>query len=252
MCTVSWIHEDAGYQIFCNRDEKLTRRPAAEPRELCRDGVRFLAPIDGDAGGTWIATNEYGVTVCLLNGADEVESRSTLGHRSRGLIVLRLASAESIQDVQARLWQGDLTPYEPFTLAALEPGLPATVIEWDGAEKRILPFGEPYMPLVSSSFEPAAAREKRRGELARLTCAAGVLNPVSLLMFHQSHLPERGPFSPCMHRDDAETASFSWISVTDVEASFYYSAGPPCRTLAGASYSLALRQEATAPCMACC
>jgi hypothetical protein len=251
MCTVSWIHEDAGYQIFCNRDEKRTRRPAAEPRELCRDGVRFLAPIDGDAGGTWIATNEYGVTVCLLNGVDGPESPSTVRHRSRGLIVLRLASAESIRDVQARVWKSDLTSYAPFTLVALEPGLPATVIEWDGAEKGILPFGEPYMPLVSSSFEPAAARAKRRGELAHLTGATRVLNPVSLFMFHQTHLPERGPFSPCMHRADAETVSFSWISVSDAEASFYYSGGPPCRTLAGASYSLALRQEETVPCMAC-
>jgi len=252
MCTVSWIHEDGGYQIFCNRDEKLTRRPATDPQLLCRDGVRFLAPIDADAGGTWIATNEFGVTVCLLNGALEVEPQASDARRSRGLIVLDLASAASIQEVQARVWQADLQPYEPFTLVALETGQHATVIEWSGVETRILPYGEPYMPLVSSSFDPEAVRARRRGQLAELTGSAGVLNPVSLLVFHQSHWPERGPYSPCMHRADAETVSFSWVTVTDAEASFYYSAGPPCRTLTGESYTLALRQEDSVLCLACC
>jgi hypothetical protein len=247
MCTVSWMHEDAGYQIFCNRDLHVTRRPAAEPRVLCRDGVCFLAPIDGDAGGTWIATNEFGVTVCLLDGVGESEPRSSVRHCSAGVMVLRLASAESIQDVQVRVWQSPLMDYEPFTLVVLEPGLPTMVIEWDGAVKRILPYSEPDMPLVSSSFKSAAVRDKRRSELARLAGGARVSNPVSLLMFHQSHLPERGPYSPCMHRHDAETASFSWISVTDWEASFYYSAGAPCQALTGFSYTLALRKEETAP-----
>jgi hypothetical protein len=252
MCTVSWIHEDTGYQIFCNRDEKLTRQPATDPRLLCRDGVRFLAPIDGDSGGTWIATNELGVTVCLLNGTLEGEPQPGSGRRSRGLVVLELASAESIQDVQTRVWQIDLRPYEPFTLAVLETGQHALAIEWDGNEKRILPFGEPYMPLVSSSFDTGAVRARRRSQLAQMVQGSGVLNPVSLLMFHQSHLPERGPYSPCMHRADAETVSFSWVTVTDSEASFYYSAGAPCRALTGASYSLALRQEESVACMACC
>ena len=251
MCTVSWIHQEAGYQVFCNRDEKLTRRSATEPQLLCRDGVRILAPIDGDAGGTWIVTNEFGITVCLLNGAFENASPSNVAWRSRGLLVLDLASAESIQDVQARIWQSDLLRYEPFTLAVLEAGQHTLVIEWDGVEKRILPFGEPYLPLVSSSFDPAEVQRIRRRQYEKLN-TAGILHPVSLLMFHRSHVPDGGAYSPCMHRLDAETASFSWVTVTDTEASLYYSAGPPCRSLAGASYNLALRQEDMVSCLACC
>jgi hypothetical protein len=251
MCTVSWIHEEAGYQVFCNRDEKRTRRSATEPQLLRRDGVRIMAPIDGDAGGTWIATNEFGITVCLLNGAFEKASPSNVDWRSRGLLVLDLASAESIQNVQSRIWQSDLLRYEPFTLAVLEAGQHTLVIEWDGGEKRILPFGELYMPLASSSFDPVEVQCSRRRQFEKLN-TAGTLHPVSLLMFHRSHVPDRGAYSPCMHRADAETASFSWVTVTGTEASFYYSAGPPCRSLAGASYHLALRQEDMASCLACC
>jgi hypothetical protein len=251
MCTVSWIHEDAGYQLFCNRDEKLARSAATKPQLLCRYGVRILAPIDGDAGGTWIATNEFGITVCLLNGTFERASPSSVGWRSRGLLVLDLASAESIQDVQSRIWQSDLLRYEPFTLAVLEPGQYTLVIEWDGVEKRILPFGEPYMPLASSSFDAAEAQRTRHREFEKLN-TAGTLHAIPLLVFHRSHVPDRGAYSPCMHRADAETASFSWITVNGTEASFYYSAGPPCRSLAGASYNLALRQEDEVSCLACC
>src|SRR6266849_6073651 len=113
MCTVSWIHEDGGYQLFCNRDEKLTRQPASDPQVLYHDGVRFLAPIDADSGGTWLATNEFAVTVCLLNGAQRSigipacapfrlsnkDKKGCLCYRSRGVIVLELATAKSIEEV---------------------------------------------------------------------------------------------------------------------------------------------------------
>ena len=34
MCTVSWMYDGRGYQVFCNRDERFTRLPATDPQEL--------------------------------------------------------------------------------------------------------------------------------------------------------------------------------------------------------------------------
>jgi hypothetical protein len=252
MCTVSWVHEERGYQLFCNRDEKLTRSGATDTQLLCRDGVRFLAPIDGDFGGTWIAANEFGVSVCLLNGAAKSHRAADSHHRSRGQIVLDLASAKSLQDVQARFWQYDLSAYESFTLSVLDRGQREVVMEWDGTEKHSLPIGESYIPLVSSSFDPVAVRNERRGQLAQMVHRSGALDPAVLLMFHQSHLPERGASSPCMHRADAETVSFSWVTVTDSEVCFYYSAGSPCTSFTGESFTLAVRQEEDTECLVCC
>src|SRR5713226_3305855 len=70
MCTVTWIHDEEGYQLFFSRDEKGTRKQATSPRFAAQDGIRFLAPVDGDFGGTWIGVNEFGVSTCLLNGAN--------------------------------------------------------------------------------------------------------------------------------------------------------------------------------------
>src|SRR5207247_8144580 len=98
MCTVSWLHEPGGYQLLCNRDEKLTRAAALPPRIRERDGVRYVAPVDGDFGGAWIGSNEFGVSICLLTGVGEPH-----GYRSRGLLIPDLLSAMSSMEVSRRV-----------------------------------------------------------------------------------------------------------------------------------------------------
>jgi hypothetical protein len=66
MCTVSWVHQKDGYQLLSNRDEKHTRKPALAPSLRQQRQVRFLAPIDGDQGGSWIGVNQFGLSLCLL------------------------------------------------------------------------------------------------------------------------------------------------------------------------------------------
>src|SRR5438128_3586814 len=125
MCTISWFHRSNGYQLLCNRDEKLTRKSALEPRLAIRNGTRFLAPVDGDFGGTWIATNEFGVSVCLLNG---IKDGSLPAQRSRGLLLLDLIGRTPAQAVREAVESADLSVYAPFTLATLEPGKPTLVV----------------------------------------------------------------------------------------------------------------------------
>lgn len=222
MCTVSWRHEEGGYLLLCNRDEKRTRRQAHEPRREQRSSVRFLAPIDGDHGGTWLSVNEYGVTLCLLNGACISGSAATVetGMReSRGRIPLALVEAPASRHACERLAQMELSRFPAFTLLIAEPDLPVAVAEWNGAELAVLLDGERFVPLVSSSFEESAVREWRREEYRR---------SASLEDFHRSHRNQVGAFSTCMHREDAETVSFSEVRVNEHEITLLYSAGSPC------------------------
>jgi len=222
MCTVSWLHEDDGYQLFCNRDEKLSRAPALPPRMHERNGVHYVAPVDGNFGGAWIGANEFGVSICLLNGAKRcVETRGG-GVRSRGLLLPELLCAASVADVNSRVRNLDLLPYYPFTLAVLEPGQHTSVIEWDGLEKVIVPDGDRYLPLVSSSFDPEGVRKRRREEFARRLDAAGKLDASVLLTFHASRGRKADAYSPWMRRPDARTVSFSWIQVKSREVEFLY------------------------------
>src|SRR3954471_23954622 len=105
MCTVSWIHDNGGYQLFCNRDEKLSRSPALPPKIRQREGVRYVAPADGDFGGAWIGTNQFGISICLLNGTPcGIETRSG-GMRSRGLLLPELLAAPTLFEVNERIWR---------------------------------------------------------------------------------------------------------------------------------------------------
>jgi len=236
MCTVTWVHEDDGYHLLCNRDEKKTRTPATGPRISTHDGVRFVAPTDGDFGGTWIGSNEFGISVCLLNDVNLTGgSRPHLSDRpytSRGLVLPALMNSQSVIEVCERLWKSDLTTFAPFTLAALEPNQDAAVVEWTGAEKNVLLSADRYLPLVSSSFDADNVRAKRRMEFQGLQSRR---KPDAELLhrFHEDHGPRRDAYSPCMHRPDAETVSFSWVKVTPEEVDFFYSPAAPCKWAPG-------------------
>ena len=212
MCTATWLHERDGYRVLFNRDERTTRRPATPPRVRESGGVRFAAPSDGDFGGTWIAANELGVTVLLLNNYEASASPPEGPVRSRGLLVLDLASAGSLDELRERVERADLGVVQPFTVAALEVGSPTLVARWDSQG---LEFESgAAMPLISSGHDLAGAVAARTRALDDLVATAGLTDAAVLDAFHRSHAPERGPYSTCMHRDDASTVSLTTVVVT--------------------------------------
>ncbi|MBI1788639.1 MAG: NRDE family protein [Acidobacteria bacterium] len=229
MCTVSWLHEDGGYQLLCNRDEKLTRKPARGPRLEDRDGVRVLLPRDLDAGGSWLGVNEAGLTLCLLNGPPA----GSVPTRSRGLLIPELLSAPDCAAVDRRLRDFNLRAFAPWVLLALEPGQPAYVAEWNGRELAANWGGEALIPLVSSSVDSDGVRSMRRREFARRKAQAGAITPAMLFAFHSSHGTRASAYSSCMHRPDAETVSFSWVRVNPAEIQFSYWPQAPCQWVPG-------------------
>ena len=220
MCTVSWLHQPGGYHLLCNRDERRTRGIADPPRVFERAGADYIAPMDPDFGGAWIAVNEHGVSLCLLNGPGR------RGTQSRGLIIPDLIWARSIDDCVFLLQQSDLCPFAPFTLLMLEPGQPATVAAWDGMCLTIDP--DARAPLTSSSYDPEGVRRERLREFARLN--RGDIG--SLRRFHASHAGSSGAHGACMHRSDAETVSFSEVVVQDGRIRFDYLPAAPCARVA--------------------
>lgn len=228
MCTVTWLHQDDGYLLFCNRDERRTRAQALGPAIHRREGVLFIAPTDPSGGGTWIGVNQFGIALCLLNGVPAHPTASPL--RSRGLLLPELLSASSQVEARHRVTQCDLSAFAPFTLAILQVGQPTGVLTWDG---RKLAAAAPRLPLVSSSFDPAGVRMRRRHEFRRRLRLAGALTPHVLAAFHTSHGVQADAYSPCMHRPDAATVSFSCVRVTGSAVRFAYSPGAPCHSSAG-------------------
>jgi len=241
MCTVSWVHTDDGYRLLCNRDEKNTRLPAAMPEIRSSRGVQFIAPLYGDFGGSWVAANEYGLTIALLNGPVNAPRGTLRGAKSRGHLVMELAGARSSEDVRRQMVQEDLGSLAGLTLVVLEAREPAMLFEWDGWHLTVTENAEHRMPLTSSSFDPRGVQESRLQEFSSRLRAAQVLDADLLFEYHRSHgmgIDKPGAHSVCMHRPDAQTVSFTWIDVSRSDVRFFYSPAAPCQWAPGESVSL--------------
>lgn len=225
MCTVSWLRRADEYDLFCNRDELYTRQPALPPRGLERRGVKILAPVDGDFGGSWIGVNEFGLTLCLVNRYDPVER--TDGFISRGVLLLELLDSGNVAELSARIAAQRMTEYRPFTMLALHPDTPARLIHWNGQEKLLADAADSGL-LISSSFDSAGVTTARRQLFAQMKSEADGVSADLLWRFHGSHAPERGPYSPCMHRADAQTVSFSRVQMRRAALEFSYFPAAPC------------------------
>ncbi len=243
MCTVSWRPEPDGYVLCFNRDERRTRLPASPPAPGRRAGVPFLAPTDGEAGGTWIGVNALGLTVCLANRYDAPAPRPTPDRISRGLLVAALLDAGSVAEVETRVAAERLDRYDPFTLVACEPDRPARLLGWDG--RRLDPglHGAPGLILTSSALDQPTAEATRRAIFA----AADHLDAERLDAIHRSHEPAMGPLSVCMHRPEASSVSLSRITVRPQSVRFEYSPGPPCTTSHGPPIHLTRMHSSALP-----
>jgi hypothetical protein len=225
---VSWAPTPSGYCLYFNRDERLTRAEGRPPAAFFADGVEIVAPTDAEAGGTWIGVNQFGLTACLLNRYHESPADPRGGWTSRGLLLRSLLSSQSAAALLARVGSRDLAEFQPFTICAVDPTSPVGVIDWTGKALLLAETGRPGMIRTSSGRDQDRAETLRAATFRTLVPAdAPAITPADLDRFHRSHLPERGPFSVCMHRPEAETRSMTSILVGDGMALLSYEPGPP-------------------------
>lgn len=229
MCTVSWIHRQDGYLLLFNRDELRTRKPASAPRIETRKGVGFIAPLDGDHGGSWIAVNQFGLTLCLLNRFDDSPGEFIRNYTSRGLLLHELIDCTALEMVATRVTDANWSRFRPFTLVALATAQPALVIDWNGSEAITRSHTDSLMPITSSSLREGKVVLERKEQFQEMALERGTVDDELLIEFHRSHLPERGPASVCMHRPDARTVSMSTVTVTQNVIELVYHPNSPCQ-----------------------
>ena len=231
MCTVTFIARSEGYCLGMNRDEKLTRPTGIPPKKQLVNGRAVLCPSE-PGGGTWIALNDSGVCLALINWYS-VAKRVQRNSITRGEVVKSVSSSVSPDESAAELKRLPLECINPFRLIGIFPATTA-VIEWRWDLARLVRKKHPWkaQQWISSGFDEPTAQRVRgttfRGALRERS--AGRLDWLRRL--HRSHLPRCGPFSTCMHRSEAATVSYTEIAVSDRLASIGYYTGPPCDAVA--------------------
>lgn len=220
MCTVTWRINPSGYDVLFNRDERNERAAESEPHFGWDGDTAYLAPRDGDHGGSWLLVNDRGLTVGLLN--DYAGPAPTTQRLSRGQVTLACAAAGTLEDVEFAVERLPLAQLPSFALFAVALDGSAAVWRWRGRRlERLQP--EPYTAmLTSSSFEPVAIPMQRRRRFVEFVRRRPEITLELLREFHLHHDPAEGAVSVLMRRPDASTRSVSHISVHDGIASYAY------------------------------
>lgn len=247
MCTLSWLHGSDrggdGYRLWFNRDELLIRGPELPPAVAETGAGRYIAPADSDQGGTWIAANDRGVTVALLNGYRESRGPARSSYTSRGHLVRELATTHRREEFWRRLAPARMAQYRPFVIVYVAPQPPAVVARWDGLDLVVSHDGDAELPIVSSSFEQDAVQRARRALYELLVEGAGGRSAERLEAF-QRHVGPHGPdaYTPSMRRTDAATRSQCIVDVDAREVRFVHVPGAPHATAARPAVVLARRR----------
>lgn len=241
MCTAALIaHADGRLSLGVNRDELRSRGRALPPAIWQLDGVAVVSPRDSDAGGTWVAANDRGLSLVLLNHYQGRQGAAQTPLRSRGAVVVDLASSTSLQEARARIeaLRGDLLAHtRPFVLGAAiaaSGDRPAQALAalWDGCALHLSSLALPAV-LVSALWHRAATETARRVELPDLQRAAAqgpsTQRTAQIQAWFSSHERTRSPRSVCMHRLLAQTVSHTWIDIDHAAVSMSYHDASPCR-----------------------
>lgn len=218
MCTVSIIprpHQLGGYRLVTNRDEQRSRPPGEPPVWRTIGGVRAIAPRDPVAGGTWVATTQAGLTLCLLNGNLEPPPPPPARPRSRGLLIGDLIGGGSVDGVLGAMCTTDLSAYPPFRLVVVEPerggqGVRVADAFWDGRSLTQTPAHDVPVCFVSSGLGDSRVVPRlplfEQGVRGQPTAQAQDA-------FHRHAWADRPEISVCMWRGDARTVSITTIAV---------------------------------------
>jgi hypothetical protein len=228
MCTVTFITRGRGYCLGMNRDEKLTRPTGLPPKKNIVNGCAVIAPSE-PGGGTWIAVNEHGTTLALINW---YSITARVGHNvvSRGEVVNSGIAATSPDVADAALHRLPLNRINPFRLIGIYPAT-SEIVEWRWNLKKLVQKNHRWkaQQWISSGFDETTAQRVRGKtfQQAQRQRSAGSLDWLRRL--HRSHTRHAGPFSTCMHRADAATVSYTEVTVSSRQTTMRYHAGAPCR-----------------------
>jgi hypothetical protein len=220
MCTVSFIPSGNSFFFASSRDEQTERQKAILPRPYDFNGYKILYPKDPKGGGSWIAVNELGHVMVLLNGAVKAHRAEPPYRKSRGLVLLDLAASDSALD---SFEEYDCTGIEPFTIILFENN-ELWSGKWDGKMKWLesLNSRKPQIWSSVTLYSPGIIRQ-REGWFNDWIARHDYPGTLDIMHFHQKGGDGDPANSILINRGGKlMTNSISIIRVSPGKASFRY------------------------------
>lgn len=229
MCSLAFQPSESDFLIGMNRDESKRRKPSFPPNVYLRNEVQRIHPVD-PLGGTWICINEFGIALALLNWYPKVTPIDKGQPISRGYIIQSTGSSDSMLEIRRSLNEIHLDRFQAFRLLAFDPNTRAsTEFAWDQATLMESSFlWEPRF-WASSGHEEPTAQAKRQRTYDKFVGERSHIDARALRTLFASHKPRRGPFSICMHRNDAETRSYTELECNAATVRLSHHEGALCK-----------------------
>lgn len=222
MCTATLIQTDPSVpalRLVTNRDELHTRPPADPPEIRTFGDYQTLLPIDPQSDGTWIAVNEAGLVITLLNLNPEQAPTPRPGLRSRGGLVPSLMGCSTVRQAVEIAKDLPTQTMMPFRLLLADRDNFATVrADGQSVVTAVNPIADAPVMLTSSGLGDHIVEGPRRelfeGDPPR--------DAPSQDAFHRHRWPDRTPVSVAMCRDDARTVSRTVVEIDAHRVQMHY------------------------------
>jgi hypothetical protein len=227
MCTLTVIpNSGRGWRLAFNRDEARSRCAALPPHRHQCEGRIALFPVDPVSRGTWLAINDAGLVLALLN-VNPPALPPRRGRRSRGNMIPGLLPCGSLEEVQDRFDAFSLAEFPPFRLVAMHEGV-VSERHFDGAnlfQSESEPIVEPRMYTSSGLGDHLVEAPRRILFKQMITDGSDWLHQQD--RFHQHSWPESPHLSVCMRRSNARTVSCTTMEWDETGAWMIYHPDAP-------------------------
>lgn len=150
MCSAAWSIAKGGYELGFNRDEKWSRPVSLDPLWETNQRVPGVCARDAAAGGTWLFTNEHGITLAVMNSYPQGIIPEA-GEISRGALPFFAAENETLDKIQAALFATEWRKFAPCRMLMIAP-TGARHYGWDGVHFSMMPPPEESF-LTTSSYQ---------------------------------------------------------------------------------------------------
>jgi uncharacterized protein with NRDE domain len=219
MCTISFLPAGPeAYLLASNRDELKTRKKESAPEIHWVHGIRCIWPVDGEAGGTWIAVNEFGCSYTLMNDYQSPEpdlkaSSENKKVHSRGHIIPQIAGDRSVEDVTKRLDNMLNSPYKPFRLLMADANNGVFMWHFDGKtlKRHHQSFGAGLWVSAGKNESRVLAGRRKVFEAFLKKAYTDPLQRIKDL--HTSKIPEPGALAVSMELENVQTVSSTIVEV---------------------------------------
>jgi hypothetical protein len=236
MCTLTIVPLSGGrVRLAFNRDEQRTRAPGRPPTRR-RFGTReTILPIDPISGGTWLAVNDAGLALAVLNSHPPAAKRERTPRRSRGELIPVLLECNTPAAALGELERAASYPeFAPFRLVLVGCGVGADVL-WDGRQPMVMNrlIGGTPLLFTSSGLGDHLVEGVRRELFDFLFAGPAKEWEATQDAFHRHRWPDRPHLSVNMDRPDARTVSHAVIELGPTAATFAYHPDAPDRPAEG-------------------